>query len=122
MTSARVEGTSAGYRSPGGDHVERTAPTDQRRSAVHARLCPDTVTTEDAGDPVIIEGTAEIVTDPAAIRRFLAHSNAKYQVAYEIDFLDPAVNATVAVRPHRVFGMKQGDFTGSPTRWTLQAG
>src|SRR5260370_377565 len=56
MTSARVEGTSAGYRSPGGDHVERTAPTDQRRSAVHARLCPDTVTTEDAGDPVIIAG------------------------------------------------------------------
>lgn len=81
-----------------------------------------TVTTEDAGDPVIMEGTVEIVTDPAAIRRFLAHSNAKYQVAYEINFLDPAVNATVAVRPHRVFGMKQGDFTGSPTRWTFQAG
>jgi hypothetical protein len=69
-----------------------------------------------------MEGAVEIVTDPAAICRFLAHSNAKYQVAYEIDFLDPAVNATVAVRPHRMFGMKQGDSTGSPTRWTFQAG
>jgi PPOX class probable F420-dependent enzyme len=77
------------------------------------------VTTEDATDPVMIEGTAEVITDLAAIARFLGLSNAKYDVDLQPDFLDPAVNATIAVRPHRAFGMLHDDFTGSPTRWTF---
>jgi PPOX class probable F420-dependent enzyme len=77
------------------------------------------VTTEDASDPVVIEGSAEVITDSAAIARFLALSNAKYDVDYQLDFLDPAVNATIAVRPRRAFGLLQADFSGSPTRWTF---
>jgi PPOX class probable F420-dependent enzyme len=76
-------------------------------------------TTEHADDPVVLEGTAEIVTDAAPIAAFLAASNAKYEVDYGIDFLDPAVNATVRIRPRRVFALRHDDFTGSPTRWTL---
>jgi general stress protein 26 len=57
------------------------------------------VTTQDAGDPVIIEGTAGFVTDSASIRRVLDLMNDKYNADRELSFLDPAVNATIAVRP-----------------------
>ena len=37
------------------------------------------VTTENAVEPVVIEGTAEVVTDPGALARMLALENAKYR-------------------------------------------
>lgn len=77
------------------------------------------LTTEDAGDPVIIEGTAEICSDPVTIRRVLDLMNEKYRTDIEPAFLDPEINATIAVRPGQVIGMRHGDFTGSPTRWTF---
>jgi PPOX class probable F420-dependent enzyme len=77
------------------------------------------VTTEDAANPVIIEGAARIVTEPASLRRVIDLMNEKYSTDIEFGFLDPAVNATFSVRPDRVFGMVHGDFTGSPTRWTF---
>jgi nitroimidazol reductase NimA-like FMN-containing flavoprotein (pyridoxamine 5'-phosphate oxidase superfamily) len=76
-----------------------------------------TLTTDDARDPVIVEGVAERVADPAVIRAFLAAVNAKYGSALPEEFLDPAVNATIAVRPVTVFALSGADFTGSPTRW-----
>jgi len=45
---------------------------------------------------------------------------AKYRTDYGVDFLDPDVNATIGVRPRRVFSMRAEDFTGSPTRWTFE--
>jgi PPOX class probable F420-dependent enzyme len=78
-----------------------------------------TLTTDDAEHPVVVDGTAEIVTDLAEIAAFLADSNAKYAVDYGIDFLDPAVNATVRVTPTWAFALDEEDFTGSPTRWHL---
>jgi PPOX class probable F420-dependent enzyme len=78
------------------------------------------VTTEDAGDPVVIEGSAAICTDPATIRRVLDLMNDKYRTDIEPSFLDPEINATIAVRPRQVIGMRHGDFTGSPTRWTFE--
>jgi PPOX class probable F420-dependent enzyme len=75
------------------------------------------VTTEDAADPVVIEGTAQITADPANIRRVLDLMNEKYHTDIEDSFLDPEVNATIAVRPGKVISMRHGDFTGSPTRW-----
>jgi PPOX class probable F420-dependent enzyme len=90
------------------------------RKARNVRADPRcVVTTEDAGDPVIIEGMARIVTDSASIRRVLDLMNDKYSSDIELSFLDPAVNATIAVRPRKVIGMRHGDFTGSPTRWTF---
>jgi PPOX class probable F420-dependent enzyme len=74
-------------------------------------------TTEDATDPVVLEGTAQIVTDLDRIAEFLAASNRKYEVDYGLDFLDPAVNATVRVTPRSAFALREADFTGSPTRW-----
>jgi PPOX class probable F420-dependent enzyme len=76
-----------------------------------------TVTTDDARDPVVVEGVAERVVEPGALAAFLAAVNAKYGSTLTEDFLDPAVNATVAVRPVTVFALSGADFTGSPTRW-----
>jgi general stress protein 26 len=78
------------------------------------------VTTEEASDPVIIEGTARAVTEPAVLQRVTDLMNEKYATHIEVSFLDPAVNATFGVRPLRVFGMRHADFTGSPTRWTFE--
>jgi len=77
------------------------------------------VTTEDASDPVIIEGTARFVTDIPTLQRVVDLMNAKYQNGADLDFLSPAKNATIGVRPRRVFPMLHSDFNGSPTRWVF---
>ena len=74
-------------------------------------------TTDDARDPVVVEGRAERITDPAAIAAFLTASNAKYDTDYGLDFLDPDVNGTYRLDPSWAFGVLAGDFAGSPTRW-----
>jgi PPOX class probable F420-dependent enzyme len=78
------------------------------------------ITTEEASDPVVIEGTARPASDPAVLQRVIDLMNAKYATHIELSFLDPAVNTTFGVRPRRVFGMRDADFTGSPTRWTFE--
>ena len=75
--------------------------------------------TEDAADRVVVKGTGEVVTEAAALDTLLGLMNAKYHTDYSIEFLDPAVNATVRMRPVRVFGLRHDDFPGSPTRWTF---
>ncbi len=75
------------------------------------------VTTDDAREPVVAEGRAHFVKEQEAIAAFLAASNAKYDTAYGIDFLEPEVNATLRVEPTWVFGLDEADFAGSPTRW-----
>lgn len=75
------------------------------------------VSTADPLEPVVIEASAEIITEIAAIQRFLDGMNAKYETDYPLDFLDPAKNASVRVRPRRAFGLKESEFEGSPTRW-----
>lgn len=80
------------------------------------------VSTEDASDPVIIEGVARFVTDPAVLQRVIDLMNAKYRTGLGVDFLDPEKNATIGVRPQRVFSMLHSDFTGSPTRWVFDDG
>ena len=79
-----------------------------------------TITTEHAAAPVVVEGVAEVVTDPVSLERLLALENAKYSTDYTIDMLDPTRNATVRVRPRWAFGLDSADFTGSPTRWVFQ--
>jgi PPOX class probable F420-dependent enzyme len=81
-----------------------------------------TVTSEDTQEPVVIEGVAEVVTEPGPIAALVEVLNAKYGGMYSVDFLDPEVNATIRVRPERAFGIAHDDFTGSPTRWTFAEG
>ena len=77
------------------------------------------IATDDPYEPVVLEGSAEIVTDPAALRTFLDAMNAKYETSYEEGFLDPAANASMRLRPEKAFGLLEKDFTSSPTRWTF---
>lgn len=75
------------------------------------------VTTEDAMNPVVIEGTAEPIDDVPSLAAFLARINAKYETAYGPEMIDPAANAVFRITPRWAFALKAEDFTGSPTRW-----
>jgi hypothetical protein len=79
------------------------------------------IATEDAANPVVVEGTAELVTEPEALASILASENTKYDTSYTIEMLDPAVNSAFRVRPLWAFGLSQDDFTGSPTRWIFDS-
>ena len=80
-----------------------------------------TMTTDQAQDPVVLDGLAEQVVDADGIAAFLTAMNGKYDAGMTAAFLDPAVNGTFAVRPQRVIALSHDDFTGSPTRWTFPA-
>ncbi len=74
------------------------------------------VTTEDAGNPIVLEGRARVITDTPAIAHMLRLVNQKYQTNLPLDFLEPARNATIRVVPGWAFALREADFTGSPTR------
>ncbi len=78
------------------------------------------IATEDEQHPVVLNGEGEIRTARAEIAHVLELVNAKYGTAYTMEFLDPAKNATIRVRPQWAFGLDADDFTGSPTRWTFR--
>jgi Pyridoxamine 5'-phosphate oxidase len=77
------------------------------------------VTTEDAENPVVVEGIAELLTSPDDPATLLSLENAKYSTEYGIESLDPAANSSFRVRPQWAFGLQSSDFTGSPTRWVF---
>src|SRR5260370_26826469 len=62
------------------------------------------VTTEDASDPVLIEGSASIATDAASIRRVLDLMNDKYGGYLQGSFPPPAGNATISAPPRPARG------------------
>jgi hypothetical protein len=71
---------------------------------------------ESADEAVIIEGTAERVTDPATLARFKEFYGAKYHWD-----LDLGLGPIFAVRPHVAFGFIESPNPdkGSPTRWVF---
>jgi PPOX class probable F420-dependent enzyme len=75
------------------------------------------VTTEDGQQPVVVEGRATVVTEPARLQRLVDLENAKYEASLDVGFLDPEVNATVRVDRERVFGLDDDAFADTPTRW-----
>src|SRR5438445_5248268 len=77
------------------------------------------LTTEDSQNPVVVEGTAELLTERRDLETLLAIENAKYGTDYGMDMLDPKDNCAYRVRPSWVFGLRADEFTGSPTRWTF---
>jgi pyridoxamine 5'-phosphate oxidase-like protein len=77
------------------------------------------ITTDNAFEPVVIEGEAELIDDLSAIRAFTERSNQKYGTDYPLEFFTQPSNACFRVRPVWAFGLTESDFTGSPTRWTF---
>jgi hypothetical protein len=93
----------------------------QSRKARNLEMDPGcTLTTDDALNPVVVDGVAARVTDPERIAAFVGAVNAKYDADITVDFQDPAVNGTYAVRPVSVIAMTHDDFPGSPTRWRFE--
>ena len=81
-----------------------------------------TITTDNAAEPVVIEGTAELVQDLTAIAGFVIKINDKYRTDYAVDFFSAPENACFRVHPRWAFGLTESDFTGSPTRWVFATG
>ena len=92
--------------------------TKTRNIAADARCA---ISTDNAQEPVVLEGEAELVTDPETLAVVLDRINEKYGTDFGPETLDPSVNACFRVAPSRVFGLAEEDFTGSPTRWTFGA-
>jgi hypothetical protein len=88
-----------------------------RNLAANARCA---ITTDNAFEPVVIEGTAELVQDLTAIAAFVININDKYQTDYTIDFFSAPENVCFVVRPRWAFALVESDFTGSPTRWLFE--
>ena len=86
------------------------------RNLSHEPRC--VVTTDDPERPVIVEGIAELVDAREAIEHFTERSNDKYEVDYPVDFY--LEQALFRVYPRRVFALDSDDFTGSPTRFTIE--
>jgi PPOX class probable F420-dependent enzyme len=76
-----------------------------------------TATTDNAYEPVILDGTVHVHRDEPTIRRFVDALNAKYGTDHGVDFQDPDVNATISLTPKTAFALDEADFTGTPTRW-----
>lgn len=91
-----------------------TSPGSRKAANVAANPAV-AITTGDPREPVVVEGTAVVVTGSAEIGRFADAMDAKYETDYGPDFY--AENVTVAVTPVTVFGLDTDDFTGTPTRW-----
>lgn len=74
------------------------------------------ITTDNAYEPVVIDGVAAFRSTLDDARRFTDASNAKYEVDYDVGFY--AANALFAVTQRSVFALDQRDFAGTPTVWT----
>jgi hypothetical protein len=92
-----------------------------RKARNLARDARCTVTTDDALNPVVVQGMTSRVTDLTGVQAFVDAVNVKYDTDYGIDFFDPELNGVYRVEPTWAFGLLQDDFEGSPTRWTFPA-
>ena len=80
------------------------------------------LTTEDTQNPVVVEGTAELIVQRPNLEKLLQLENEKYGTDYGIETLDPELNSAFRVRPVWAFGLSTADFQGSPTRWSFDTG
>lgn len=76
-----------------------------------------TITTDDARQPVVVEGRADLVSDRQRTQDFTDRANTKYETTISVEFF--ASNALFRVRPERAFALDDDDFTGTPTRWVF---
>jgi hypothetical protein len=80
------------------------------------------VTTEDPRSPVIIEGAATRVVEPASIAAFAEWCDTKYETSYGVEFFGDPSNACFRIAVASAFGVSGDDFTGSPTKWVFSRG
>lgn len=76
------------------------------------------ITTDNAFEPVVVDGVVEVVADRAAIAEFAEASDAKYDASYGVEFYASPDNVCCRVMPTSIFALDSARFTESPTRWT----
>ncbi|HWO02897.1 MAG TPA: pyridoxamine 5'-phosphate oxidase family protein [Blastocatellia bacterium] len=89
----------------------------QSRKARNLLANPRCVVCAEPGNrTIIVEGVAELVTDPSLLKRF----GVAYQAKYDWD-MEGFAEPIYVVRPVVVFAFTSDDnkFTGSATRWTF---
>jgi len=103
-------------------HDERLwfSSSNGSRKARNLRASPFcSLATDDPAEPVVAEGTVELITSVDALVGMLDAENAKYGTDYGMEMFDPAHNSCFALTIERVFALASADFTGSPTRWSF---
>jgi general stress protein 26 len=76
-----------------------------------------TATTDDATNPVVVEGEVAAVDDRETIADFARWSDTKYATDYGVAFFADPANVCLRLRVAKAFGLAGDDFTGSPTTW-----
>ncbi|WP_232303499.1 pyridoxamine 5'-phosphate oxidase family protein [Pseudofrankia sp. DC12] len=76
-----------------------------------------TLTTDNAAEPVMVEGRTDRIRAPPRSAVFTAAVNTKYRTDYPVAFF--SANATFRLRPSTAFALTDSNFTGSPTRWAF---
>jgi PPOX class probable F420-dependent enzyme len=90
------------------------------RKARNLRADPRcSVATDNAYEPVVLEGLALVVSDRERLGNALDLENRKYGTEYGVEMLDPAHNTWFELRPTWAFALDEDDFTGTPTRWSF---
>jgi hypothetical protein len=74
------------------------------------------VATDNAYEPVVLEGEALVVTDRQVLGHALDLENHKYGTDYGAEMTDLAHNTWFELRPVWAFALDESDFTGTPTR------
>jgi PPOX class probable F420-dependent enzyme len=88
---------------------------EQSRKARNLRSDPRcSISTSNAAEPVVIEGIAELVTEPSVVQVITGLEKQKYSTEYT------AENSCFKVALTRAFGTAEDDPAGSPTRWTFK--
>jgi hypothetical protein len=102
--------------------------TDQTsRKARNLRADPRCVaTTDNAREPVILEGIAELITNRSGAAAFTEVVRTKYSAewledVYTVDFFDANLGGggTYRITPTSIFALTDSEFTTSPTRWSF---
>lgn len=76
-------------------------------------------TTDDAVNPVIVEGVASRVLDRDSIAAFAERCDTKYETSWGIEFYGDSHNACFRIDVTTALGISGQDFTGSPTKWVF---
>ena len=112
----------AGHRAPG------ARPGRARRAGVTARrlLAAGRHTRGAVTDPHTLVGAyvmdAVTADDRASFEHHLAGCESCQAEVRGLREATARLAAAAEVRPRKVIGMRHGDFTGSPTRWTFRGG
>ena len=79
------------------------------------------ITTENPLEPVVVDGTAALVSDRPDVVRYVDAERVKYatewnEAVFTVEFFE---GGTFRVTPTSVFGLEEKKFGTSPTRWTF---